>query len=394
MKIRVIQSGFCVRSILRMAVSAILLISSLDAPANGQTAPANEPSGLYAGIELSIEGAKAVALRVSRGEEEPGLKVIYTEFIRLSLGRTSSGGFKPRATLDAAEVIQKLLMQLRQQHQIQSERIYLIGSSELGAEHPQDLVSTIAKMTGKTLTFLDPETEIRLSIAGTIPRREKVGTTWADSRNSSILIDFGSNNTKAGYQLLKYSLSSPPSYDFVTTNIAQGTVRYSNEVRRNQGETGDWSGFIQSVRDSGGGRFRDELRSESGSKPGLLNRKRVYLTGGIAWALATLLYPEKRQAFVPLRSADIARFIGKAGRDPRSLLNPNLSYIDDRELRQEVGQELIAVRNSFTPQQLVAGAELLRIVSEQLKWKEKQILFARFGHLGCILSYVRLQTEK
>jgi hypothetical protein len=47
---------------------------------------------------------------------------------------------------------------------------------------------------------------------------------------------------------------------------------------------------------------------------------------------------------------------------------------------------------SFTPQQLIAGAEMLKAVAEELKWQEKKIVFARFGHFGGILSYIRLQV--
>jgi len=392
MRLRIRPSAFSVRGILKMALSASLLLGGLCASASGQTPPANEPGDIHGGIEISADGVKAVAIRISQGEEGPGAKLVYSEFVRLPLGRASSGGFKPQAALDAAQTVLKLLTQLGQQHRIPSERIYLIGSSELGADPPEDLAGAVSKMTGKTLTFLDPETEIQLRIVGTVPRRERFGSTWTDRRNSSMLIDIGSNNTKAGYQLLKHSLPSPPRYDFVSTNIPQGTVNYSNEIRRALGETSDWLTFAKSANALSGGRFREALRKEWESKPGLLNRKRVYLTGGIAWALATLLYPEKRQTYIPIRAEDIALFVSKVAQDPK--FNPDLSQISDRELRQEVGQELIAVRSSFTPDQLMAGAELLRTISSELKWQEKQILFARFGHLGCILSYIRLQIEK
>jgi hypothetical protein len=53
-----------------------------------------------------------------------------------------------------------------------------------------------------------------------------------------------------------------------------------------------------------------------------------------------------------------------------------------------------AVKSAFTPQQLAAGAEALRMVASEFEWQGKQIWFARFGHLGRLLSCIRLQAEK
>src|SRR5262245_61927172 len=64
--------------------------------AGAQTAPA--PNGeVYAGIELSSEGVRAIALRVSKNEEESGLKLIYSEHIRLALARSGDGQITPQA---------------------------------------------------------------------------------------------------------------------------------------------------------------------------------------------------------------------------------------------------------------------------------------------------------
>jgi hypothetical protein len=110
--------------------------------------------------------------------------------------------------------------------------------------------------------------------------------------------------------------------------------------------------------------------------------------------LVTLLYPDDQQTFVPLTSDVIEWFAEKAARAPRELLNPNLSYIRDRDLRQKVESELQAVKSAFTPQQLASGAEALKAIASEFEWQGKQIWFARFGYLGCLLSYVRLQAEK
>ncbi len=365
------------RKILKAIAFLSLLLHCADAPsmsqaegaqAGGQAAPSPKPGEIFAGIELTTEGVRAIALRVSRSEDEPGLKLVYLENIRLALVRASDGQFAPQAAKKAAQTVLKLLTRLRQQWQAPPDRIFLIGSSELGADRPEGLVNAISKTTGKSLTFLDVETEVQLTVVGTISRLWKVGDTQIDNRNSSALIEVNGDRTLGGYQLLKYPPDAAPRYDFVTMSIPHGIAD--------------------------GASFQQALRRERESKPGLVSRKRVYLTGSVPWAMATLLYPEDQQTFVPLTSEAFEGFAERVTRAPRELLNPDLSSIRDRDLRQKAELELQAVKSAFTPQQLVAGAETLKAIASEFEWQGKQIWFARLGYLGCLLSYVRLQAEK
>jgi len=370
----------------------ILLFSIPQTVIRGQESTANRSTEVYAAIELSADGAVVAALQFSKHEEEPGLKLIYSEIIKFSLARSIDGEFSPKASVEGASTVQKLLLRLRQDYNVPDEHIYLLGSSELGADHPQDLVSIVNKMTGKELSFLDPATEVQLSIVGTIPQRERVGSSWIDNRNTSVLIDLGSYNIRGGYQLLKYSPS--PQYDFTTMTIPHGALSVSNQLTKSGGLTGGWMTLIQEAKVLCAGPFREALRKEREGKPGLFNRKRVYLTGSTAWAFATLLYPDKRDNYIPLNPEDIEMFSEKVARSPWNLLNPSLSYLRDRGVRREAESEVKSVRDNFTPQQLVAAAELLKTMADELNWREKKVYFARMGHFGCILSYIRLQAGK
>src|SRR5262249_5165019 len=154
------------------------------------------------------------------------------------------------------------------------------------------------------------------------------------NRNSSVLIEINGDRTLGGYQLLKYPPDAAPRYDFATMRVLNGVA-------------GDES-------------FRQALRKERESKPGLVNRKRIYLTGPAPWSKATLISREDQQPFVPLSSEVSEWFSRKVARAPREVLNPNLSFIRDRDLRQKAESELQAVKGAFTPQQLAAGVEAVR----------------------------------
>src|SRR5262245_42038418 len=165
--LRINSDAFRAHEVLKLALSVGLLLCVLSLATLGQEQlpnPSGSPGEIYGGIELSDEGVTAIALQVSQGDEEPGFRLVYSEIIRLRLGRTSYGEFPPQVTADAARAVSTALSRLRQQYRVPLDRIYFIGSSRLGADHPSDLGAAILKTSGLELRFLDPVTEVQLSI--------------------------------------------------------------------------------------------------------------------------------------------------------------------------------------------------------------------------------------
>ena len=87
---------------------------------------------------------------------------------------------------------------------------------------------------------------------------------------------------------------------------------------------------------------------------------------------------------------------GKVGHvDPQSLgLQPQVRIRHDDARRQEAKKEIDAIKATFTPRNIIAGAEILSAVSEEFKLRNMKVWFARYGNLSWILSYVRGQAEK
>jgi hypothetical protein len=394
--LRIMSSAESACKVLNFPLSVCLLICVLNVLTPGQ-AGLSKPSGsqteLYGGIELSDEGVNAIALQVSQ-DDDAGPKLIYKEVNRMSLGRTSGGDFPPQASTDAAKAVLAALTRLRKEYRVPLDRIYLIGASGLKADHPKDLESVIRNTTGLELEFLDPVAEVQMSVAGTIPRISKVGLTAIDNRNTSVLIHIGSSSTQGGYEMVKYASSDSPAFDFIAMSIPYGVVSYANEISKVVGPGANTYAFAREVKSSSAINFRQALRREIESKPSLLHRKRVFITGNVVWAMATMLYPENRDGLVPLTYEAILQFADKMARTPREMAYPNLLFIRDRRVRQEVEQEMEEIRATFLPQQLIAGAEMLKAAAEELKWQDKKIMFARFGNLGCLSSHIRLKTGK
>ncbi|MGH9800864.1 MAG: hypothetical protein ACRD82_10910, partial [Blastocatellia bacterium] len=302
--------------------------------------------------------------------------------------------FTPEAIRDTANAIQRFHQRMRQEYRIPAEQIHVAISSGVIGNNPQDVSSEITKRTGLTAPFLDVDTEVQLTVAGAIPKRYKSGQNWYDNRSISVLIDVGSGNTKGGYQQLRQVAVGSSGFDYVTWGIPKGTVTFTNEINKAAGESADYKTFANRASALSNDSLRAPLRSEIARKPGLLNRRKVYLSGGIVWAMATLLHPEDRHSFTQLTVDDINNFYNRAITNPEALLEPDISRINNATLRQEAEREIETVRNTFTPKNLIAGAEILRALATEMNLTGKRMYFARFGHLAWILSYVRLQAER
>jgi serine/threonine protein kinase len=338
----------------------------------------------YGGIEIGSKGIKAIALKVDaskEGYETKALMPLKTVNTTLMSGVAQTGKFSPEAIDDTAKAVKNLYTQMRDQYGVATERIHIIGSSGLkkpdssDVDNKDELVKKIESATGARMSFLDAEHEVLYTISGTIP---------SQYLSTGILVDIGSGNTKGGYQ------EGNQGDRFVTMSIPFGTVSFTDEITK-QGGKGD--NFSQQAERLRGEVLLPALRQELGRKPGLVNRRRVYLSGGIVWAMTTLLHPANRDADVKITAEDISTFANRALSGDKSLLNPTLSGIADAKTRQEVEQEKEQIIDSFSPHNLIAGAELLQAVYSEFKLSDKEVSFSRYNSMGWgwLLTYVKSQ---
>jgi hypothetical protein len=374
-------------------LSSGTLILSLQSTTNGQSAKKIYQSELYGGIEIGSKSIKAIVIQIS--EPSGRVKIVYTEEINSRLAQYNNGNLTTEAIGNIAQTVETIYRRMQREYQVPQEHIHIIGCSDLRAENIGELTNTVTSRIGRNVTLLDMQSEASLSIVGTIPRRYQDRATWFDNRGMSVLIDIGNGNTKGGYQQIRMLPKGKPDYVFFTFGIPQGTFTFTDEVVQAAGSGADLRKFALQARILSDKSVREPLQQELEKRPGLVNRKKVYLSGGIVWAMVTLLYPQNRQLLVPITAEDINVFYARAINDPQGLLRPSLSKIRGRQTRMETEKELAAVRSTFTPENLVAGAEILRIVARvfALNGKNREILFSRFGNLSLLLSYLRLQAD-
>jgi hypothetical protein len=372
----------------------LLILPIFNKTAVGQT-PAEEksdPRTLHGGIEVSPRVIRAIALQISNGEEGLNIKFLYSDTSTIPSAYPSDGNLKLEYIHDVAKIIQSYLESIQKEYQVPLNQIYVIGISDLVIRNPDDLKNEVYGRTGKNINFLNAEAEIQLEIAGVIPRRYQLDRKSYDNRGISSLIDIGVITTRGGYQQLKQTDTGRPGYDFSTWDITKGVITFADEVNKAAGDDADYktyAGLAATMSKS----YRELLRTEAMKKPGILTRKKLYLTGGIVSAMMTLLHANDQRLYIPITLNDINNFYDRAVSNPEALLNADLSKIRDEKLRAEISRDRDAVKKIFTPKTLIAGAELLRALAAELNLWDKKVLYPRHSQLARILSYVRLQPE-
>jgi hypothetical protein len=301
------------------------------------------------------------------------------------LGKT--GHFDPKAVTQTAEAVAKLHQQMREEFKVPAERIYVVGSSglfspirdkeDLVKENKAALAEAVRKAVDREMGFVSEQREAELSIIGVVPKAEA---------ERAVLVDIGSGNTKGGYRDADGKL--------ITFSVPLGTLSFTDLVRAAAEK--NRTPFVRQAEASRRESLAPPLRQAFAGKAGLAGREYVYLSGGSAWAAATFLHPRELGPYVELTARDCAAFEAwlqeKAGEYPA----PNLAAIADDELRKQAAAEVERVKKVYSPEQLLAGAEVLRALSDELAFdaRGKRIYFARHAYLGWLLPYLVEQAGK
>ena len=216
------------------------------------------------------------------------------------------------------------------------------------------------------MTFID------VSARPSCPSKERVPAKYADS---ALLLDIGSGNTKGGYRDADGSC--------VTFGVPYGSVTFADLIKAHSDKGPDAASALrQEV-------LVPALKKAIDAKPGLAKRDRIYLSGGAAWALATLVRPGDRGDYVALTADDIDAYRTLLRKDPTAYPAPDLSAVADAATRAAAEKEIAQVKTVFKPEQLLAGAELLKGLSDAFDFGQgKKLFFARDAQVGWILAYV------
>jgi hypothetical protein len=366
--------------------------------AAASTALADEPR-MYGGIEVGSKGIKVVAVPIDEnGAPDLTKKVLNLPHVGVNnvtlADRDSHGKFRADALAEAGAAVADFYRHLRGEMRIPPERIWVVASSGLTSdgvpENMDELREAIARATDgeKHLEEIDQHKEVELLIRGVVPREH-----WGDA----ILLDVGSGNAKIGY--IEPAVGINVEKCQVLSTKVDGTVKFTKQVQavmKKRGVRGfpAFRAAAQAYRQETEEKVAEDLDRSAGLK----SRPRVYISGGVVWAIATLTNPDEvvsQDLYVKFSLKDLHEFHDKLCASGRPV-HPDLGGLPAK-VRERAEAEIRAAMDMFTPENLLAGSEIVLGFAQMLDWKDdpnKEIYFAKSGVVAWIVGYVETERKK
>jgi serine/threonine protein kinase len=347
---------------------------------------AKKSGNLYGTIEVGSSGIKGQVIQELAAANDEGFKLISRND---KIAERNANAVDPKAQTEAVTAVNAMYREMQEKFSIPCEQIVIYGSSGLAqkAPHKEDLAKAIEQETGKSVEFITPEAEAKYIFDGVVP-------TWR--RNNVFQIDIGSGNTKGAY------LQAAQATEYQIFIVPLGTKTFTKEIASNQGQ----ADFTQAAVTTKGTVLVPQIRDMVQRKPGMQTIPRVYLSGGIVWALSTLIRPcmkeqsiqtkeERVSRFSRIYAEDINTFYNNVTRDRKRLFQPDLSACS-AEQKQQVEKDIAKIQKDvFSSDNLIAGAEILRALSQELKFAEKErMFFARYAIEALPIGYLMGKIEK
>ena len=348
-------------------------------------------SAVYAGIEVGSKGVKMSVLEVGKNAQNNGtfnmLKdtSVNTDFI----------SFTPATFNATLAAFSQLFFTAQGKYKIPSENIFTVISSGVTGQANKDGRQSMVKALTDSfkININEPQRLVALVDVTEEARLSHLGIVPVEKRYSTFLIDIGSGNTKGGYfpngntnDLKLFQVN------WGTKSVANGTekritddnslINYKKQMYRVLEGAAD-AEIIYAVNVSGAYNMSDN----------------VAFSGGIAWSVATLIFPELADnSVVPVTYDDVLKFSERIFDNHSSLSDIVLvSKISDSTLdKKSITAEVKRVHKVFDQRSLMAGTGLLLKIMRQFEgvYEKKQFYLVKNGQVGWISAYVAQHIKK
>lgn len=291
--------------------------------------------------------------------------------IGLSKNIQSTGKISSSDIVTAASSSNDAYLELLERYKargLEDKNVFFYTSSGLGvATNVKELCDAVKEKTNHTVYVVKEVEEAKYTIAGTIPY-EKI--------NDALVLDQGGSNTKGGY-----IVKNGNSLTAIPTNFDLGSVRLTELITKNymtthpddkDDERLEYISAMNKCFDS----LKVEIKNTFSNIDGAENRTELYLSGGAAFVITTLLYPEAplNKQMVLVSSDKLKAFLNDIqDRDYyKSLQNKTFS---DVEVQTNYSRAL----KIYNQLQLISATKLLVTYINALSGDDKNIYFNRYG---------------
>src|SRR5689334_3292983 len=272
------------RNLLLILCLIILLQIGLKSHSQNIIKPKYNNSTVYTGIEVGSKGVKMSVIEIGKDAQSSGafniLKdtSVNTDFISFTEPTFS-------ATLKG---LMGLYNTALKDYKIPSRRIFTVVSSgvkmQAEKDNKQDWINNLidsfrflSNEPHRKVEIVDVSMEARLSHLGIVPESR---------RYTTFLIDIGSGNTKGGF------FPSGNTKDFRLFQLNWGTKSTANATDKRCEEDKSLPNFSKQLYRVLIGAENSEIIYAVNSSGAYPLSDNIAVSGGIAWAVATLLHPE------------------------------------------------------------------------------------------------------
>ena len=344
-----------------------------------------ENSLVYAGIDIGSKGVKLSVLEIGKNAKKSGaFNVLKDTAINTDFISFTQSSFQ--ATLNG---LNKLYNAALKDYNIPSDRIFTVISSGIKTQaDKEDKMGWVGQLINafksninepaRNVAIIDVREEARLSHLGIVP----------DSRRySTFLIDIGSGNTKGGY------FPNGNTKDLRLFQLSWGTKSTANATEKRCEEDKSLANYNRQLN-------RVLLAAENSEIVYAINESGAYpmsdniaFSGGIAWSVANLVYPELiDNSVVPVTYDDLVKFNYRLYTNYASVSDTAIvKTITDPTLDKiAIAKEIKRVNQVFDQRALMAGTGLLLKIMRQFEgvWEKKQFFLVKNGQVGWISAYV------
>jgi hypothetical protein len=348
-------------------------------------------SSICAGIEVGSKGVKMSILEIGKNAQSRGaFNILKDSSVNTDFISFSQPSFE--ATLTSMCGLYSTLIK---HYKIQPRSVFTLVSSgvKMQAEKEEktvwidNLIDSFrlkVKEPERQVTVIDVLQEARLSHLGIVPETRRYNT---------FLIDIGSGNSKGGY------FPNGNTRDFKLFQLNWGTKSTANATEKRCGDDNSVSNFHKQLYRVLAEAENAEIIyavNESGSYPKSDN---IAFSGGIAWSVATLMFPELiDNSVVGVTFDQVLKFNERLYYNFASVSDAALvKNVMDKSLDKDaIAKEIKRVHQVFDQKSLMAGTGLLLKIMRQFQsiYEGKQFYLVKNGQVGWISAYVDQTVSK
>ena len=342
-------------------------------------------SAVYAGIEVGAKGVKMSILEIGKNIQKENIFNILKD----TASNTDFISFSPPSFSATLASFYNLYNTALKNYMIPASRIYTVVSSGVKVQAQKaNKVEWITKLADsfrlkikeplRQVAVVDVIEEARLSHLGIVPD---------ERRYSTFLIDIGSGNTKGGF------FPNGNTKDLKLFQLTWGTKSVANATEKRMTDDNSIAAFNKNLYRVLMGDANSEIIYAVNVSNAYNMSDYVAFSGGIAWSVATLMYPELiDNPVVPVTYDDVVKFNSRLLNNYASVSDKAIAAsINDKTVdKQVIGNEVKRVNQVFDQKSLMAGTGLLLNIMRQFEgvYEKKQFYLVKNGQVGWISAYV------